>query len=247
MLLADRTLDLQLATSDDFVRVMALHIRGDARCSVGDLGGLEDLEEALRLAEAVGEAGDIVTSHNYLAEWIGVIEGPAQAMVLFDAGLALAPMVADRALPGGFGRDVPFEVSSTLLIGADERLRQWTVRTFSVEGTARSSVSVTVAERAGSDGAWVATDYLGQHELISTAVAVTVEHGALTLTSSAARFRLGGRSVPIAGPLGAEAVTTHRWDEARKQHHIDVEVRHPLLGDVLAYRGYFDVEVTPAG
>ncbi|HCP62443.1 MAG TPA: hypothetical protein DIU14_08255, partial [Actinobacteria bacterium] len=52
MLLADRTLDLQLATSDDFVRVMALHIRGDARCSVGDLGGLEDLEEALRLAEA---------------------------------------------------------------------------------------------------------------------------------------------------------------------------------------------------
>ena len=161
--------------------------------------------------------------------------------------LALAPMVADRALPGGFGRDVPFEVSSTLLIGADERLRQWTVRTFSVEGTARSSVSVTVAERAGSDGGWVATDYLGEHELISTAVAVTVEHGALKLTSSAARFRLGGRSVPMAGPLGAQAVTTHRWDEARKQHHIDVEVRHPLLGDVLAYRGYFDVEVTPAG
>jgi len=31
--------------------------------------------------------------------------------------LALAPMVADRALPGGFGRDVPFEVSSTLVIG----------------------------------------------------------------------------------------------------------------------------------
>jgi len=90
MLLADRTLDLQLATSDDFVRVMALHIRGDARCSVGDLGGLEDLEEALRLAEAVGEAGDIVTSHNYLAEWIGATQGPAQAVVLYEAGLALA-------------------------------------------------------------------------------------------------------------------------------------------------------------
>lgn len=160
--------------------------------------------------------------------------------------LALTPMVADRALPGGFGRGVPFEVSSTLVIGADERLRQRTVRTFSVEGTARSSVSVTVADRAGFDGAWVATDYLGEHELVSTAVEVTVEDGALKLTSSAARLRLGGRSVPMAGPLGAQAVTTHRWDEARKQHHIDVEVRHPILGDVLAYRGYFDVEITPA-
>ena len=40
-------------------------------------------------------------------------------------------------------------------------------------------------------------------------------------------------------------MTTHRWDESRGLHHIDVEVRHPMLGTVLAYRGYFEVEVTP--
>ena len=164
---------------------------------------------------------------------------------------ALTPMVLDRALPGGYGRDVPFEVSSTLVAGADGKLRQRTVRTFSVEGTARSSVSVTVAERSGVAGfvgshdEWTATDYLGEHELLSTAVSVSVVDGALSLESSAARLRLGARSLALAGPLGAQAVTTHRWDESRGLHHIDVEVRHPMLGTVLAYRGYFEVEVTP--
>ena len=45
---ADRALELRSdAPEDDEIAVMALHIRGDARCSLGDEGGLEDLERAL--------------------------------------------------------------------------------------------------------------------------------------------------------------------------------------------------------
>src|SRR5688500_12875641 len=51
MAFADRALTLLEGRLDE-VAVMALHIRGDARCSMGDLdAGLEDLEDALHRAE----------------------------------------------------------------------------------------------------------------------------------------------------------------------------------------------------
>jgi tetratricopeptide (TPR) repeat protein len=74
----------------DDVEIMSLHIRGDARCSLGDLGGLEDLEEALRLSEASGSVADIVTSENYLAEWLGVTDGPKAALRHHEAAVATA-------------------------------------------------------------------------------------------------------------------------------------------------------------
>jgi hypothetical protein len=56
---------------------MALHLRGNARCELGDLGGVDDLREALEIAEASGIAIDIVTSYSYLLEWVGLQEGPS--------------------------------------------------------------------------------------------------------------------------------------------------------------------------
>ena len=55
---------------------MALHLRGNARCETGDLGGVDDLREALAIAEASGVAIDIVTSYSYLLEWVGLEDGP---------------------------------------------------------------------------------------------------------------------------------------------------------------------------
>jgi hypothetical protein len=69
--------------------VMALHIRGNGRCELGDLGGLEDLREALRSAEASGNALDMATSLSYLGEWVGLTEGPERWLELNDAVIDL--------------------------------------------------------------------------------------------------------------------------------------------------------------
>jgi class 3 adenylate cyclase/tetratricopeptide (TPR) repeat protein len=88
--LADRALAL-LEDDRDEIAIMALHLRGDARCSMGDLdGGFGDLEEALRRSEDGGSFGDIVTSRNYLAEWRWAVEGPAAGLAEWEMALELA-------------------------------------------------------------------------------------------------------------------------------------------------------------
>ena len=74
---ADRALELPRTQS---VTLMALHLRGNARCEAGDLTGVDDLREALSIAEASGVAIDIVTSHSYLLEWVGLESGPSVAL-----------------------------------------------------------------------------------------------------------------------------------------------------------------------
>ncbi len=87
--LADLALTL-LGDEDEYVTIMSLHIRGDARCSMGDEAGLEDLWEALRIALASDHASAITISHNYLGPWLLVMEGPGRAMAEFEAGLEVA-------------------------------------------------------------------------------------------------------------------------------------------------------------
>ncbi|HEY6101571.1 MAG TPA: hypothetical protein VIW03_19185, partial [Anaeromyxobacter sp.] len=87
---ADRALAL-LEDETDEVAIMALHLRGDARCSTGDLdGGLADLGEALRRSEDGGAISDVVTSRNYLAEWRWAVEGPAAGLAEWETALELA-------------------------------------------------------------------------------------------------------------------------------------------------------------
>jgi tetratricopeptide (TPR) repeat protein len=87
---ADRALALVGERADE-VAVMSLHIRGDARCSTGDLdAGLADLERALRLSEETGSSMDVITSRNYLSEWRAAVQGPAAGIAELEAALDLA-------------------------------------------------------------------------------------------------------------------------------------------------------------
>jgi len=79
-----------LEHESDELLIMALHIRGDARCSQGDFGGLDDLRLALRLSEEEQSTNAIVTSRNYLGEWLAAVDGPAAAMPEFEAAMELA-------------------------------------------------------------------------------------------------------------------------------------------------------------
>jgi hypothetical protein len=87
---ADRALTMAREWGRDDVVIMALHIRGDSLCSSGDPLGLEDLREALTLAKEVGSGSDVVTSNDYLAEWMSAIEGPKVAIGQYEEGIEIA-------------------------------------------------------------------------------------------------------------------------------------------------------------
>lgn len=74
---ADRALALPHTPAVD---MMALHIRGNGRCERGDLGGMDDLWDALHRAQASGIGTDLAESYSYLAEWVGLQEGPQQSL-----------------------------------------------------------------------------------------------------------------------------------------------------------------------
>ena len=83
---ATRALELP---HSDFVAVMTLHIRGNGRLELGDLGGMDDLWQALHAAESSGSALDQATSYSYLSEWIGVTEGPLRGLEMNDASIGI--------------------------------------------------------------------------------------------------------------------------------------------------------------
>ena len=79
-----------LAADADLV-IMGLHLRGDARCSIGDLaGGVEDLEEALGIARRSSGAAEVTTSLAYVGDWRWQLEGPAAGAAIFEEGLELS-------------------------------------------------------------------------------------------------------------------------------------------------------------
>ncbi|MGZ8631699.1 MAG: ATP-binding protein [Actinomycetota bacterium] len=91
---AERALELPRTET---VSLMALHLRGNARCETGDLGGVDDLREAVAVAEASGVAIDIVTSYSYLLEWVGLQDGPSVALPM---NRATADLCHRRGLEG---------------------------------------------------------------------------------------------------------------------------------------------------
>ena len=85
---ADKALALaeQLGGLPD-VKVQALDYRGMARCDLSDLGGLDDLRQALQLAHQIGAGNDAAVLYVSLAEPLWVADGPATALETCQAGI----------------------------------------------------------------------------------------------------------------------------------------------------------------
>jgi hypothetical protein len=66
---------------------MALQFRGQARSGLGDLGGLDDLREALRTGRNFGLGHETARAHVNLASVIWLTEGPAEALEIQRAGI----------------------------------------------------------------------------------------------------------------------------------------------------------------
>ena len=144
---ADRALAMLHDHPQDEISVMALHIRGDARCSMGDAGGLDDLREALSVAQTNGNAADVVTSENYLGDWLYALEGPSAAMPYFEHALAAAERrgVVSQALWTKAGA-----LSVLYDMGDWDRAETWCDELIAIgpEGSDRAVYTVGVIMRA---------------------------------------------------------------------------------------------------
>ena len=76
--------------------VAALRSRGVARSSLGDLGGLEDCREAVRLATSLGRPLLVAAYQGELAEGVWMTEGPRAAIPLSQAAIKAAGQNGDR-------------------------------------------------------------------------------------------------------------------------------------------------------
>jgi DNA-binding SARP family transcriptional activator/class 3 adenylate cyclase len=75
----------ELGMNEDAARV--LQFRGIARSGLGDLGGLDDLREALRASRDLGLGEETVGAHINLASVVWLTEGPAEALEIQRAGI----------------------------------------------------------------------------------------------------------------------------------------------------------------
>jgi class 3 adenylate cyclase/tetratricopeptide (TPR) repeat protein len=69
------------------VKVQALDYRGMARCDLSDLGGLDDLRQAMELAHQIGAGNDAAVLYISLAEPLWVADGPATALETCQTGI----------------------------------------------------------------------------------------------------------------------------------------------------------------
>jgi class 3 adenylate cyclase/tetratricopeptide (TPR) repeat protein len=72
------------------VKVRALDYRGMARCDLSDFGGLDDLRQALQLAQEIEAGNDAAMLYLNLADPLWVADGPATALETCRTGIDFA-------------------------------------------------------------------------------------------------------------------------------------------------------------
>jgi class 3 adenylate cyclase/tetratricopeptide (TPR) repeat protein len=78
----------ELDSKPDLCR--ALGARGDARCELGDPGGMDDIRERLRLAIEIENPAEIAGTHINLGDWVWWTEGPEKGLEHKRAAIDLA-------------------------------------------------------------------------------------------------------------------------------------------------------------
>lgn len=87
---AERTLQLAGELDLPDVAVRALQYRGLARCEGGDMGGLENLRDALDRGLELGLGHETATAYDNLGDWLWLTEGPRAGVEMNRAGVDFA-------------------------------------------------------------------------------------------------------------------------------------------------------------
>ncbi len=85
-----RALDLASELGREEVAERAREIRGMSRCALGDWDGLDDLRDALRQSKRLDLAPATVRASINLATFLMLVDGPAEALRLYDEATELA-------------------------------------------------------------------------------------------------------------------------------------------------------------
>lgn len=151
-------------------------------------------------------------------------------------GALALPVVGPQMLITRFGRDVPFTLTMRARHDSLERPILDTTREFRFPGaTQRITDRLTASEMPG-----LVRNLLGVRgrvELIEEC-SVTAD-GALRMRTRRIALRLWGRRFALRGILGIAVDLEDGWDETHERRTIRMRARHPLLGTVLEYRGWY--------
>ena len=93
----------------------ALGYRGVARCLLGDVGGTDDMREAIVMATDAGQGEGVAMLHNNLGMALWTLEGPQSALPVLRAGIAFA---VPRGLTGWVATITVSTLDSLTDIGA---------------------------------------------------------------------------------------------------------------------------------
>jgi hypothetical protein len=158
-------------------------------------------------------------------------------------GALALPVVGPQMLVTRFGRDVPFTLSMRAGCDSLGRTVLDTTREFRFPGaTQRITDRLTTSAVPG-----LVRNLLGARgrvELIEEC-SVTAE-GALRMQTRRIALRLGGRRLALRGILGISVDLEDGWDETHGRRTISMRARHPFLGTVLEYRGWYRL-IDPSG
>lgn len=156
---------------------------------------------------------------------------------------ALYVMPVQNLLFPESGRDVPFSVTTAGLRTEAGHEALLTRRAFDFGDVTRRFDSLTVWDDAHDR----LFDFLGRDGLLASVLRPRVADGALVVEGGRQWFRLGGRYVPIPGPLAAGVTVRDRYDDGDARFHVDATVTNPIVGRILGYRGTFTQECETPG
>jgi class 3 adenylate cyclase/tetratricopeptide (TPR) repeat protein len=88
--LCERALPIARATGSALAEIQSLEFRGISRVSLGDVAGVEDCREALRIALESGKGNAAAIANTNLGYWIWWVDGPEAGGAMFRDGIDFA-------------------------------------------------------------------------------------------------------------------------------------------------------------
>jgi hypothetical protein len=152
---------------------------------------------------------------------------------------ALYAMAGRNLLFPEAGHDVPFSVRTTGFRDETGHEVLATIREFTFGDKRRRFDTLTVWDAANER----LLDFLGTDGLLVSELHPHVEAGALVVEAGRQWLRLGGRYVPMTGPLAVDVEVHDRYDTADERYHVTATIENTLAGHVLTYRGAFTQEM----
>jgi hypothetical protein len=138
-------------------------------------------------------------------------------------------------------RDVPFSVVNRSSRDRDGTVAVTAVRTFRTTARTRRMVDAITAEGAEL------VDDLGYRRRYRARFAVSVESGALKMTTTGVAVRLRNTWLTVPRRLAPVVTLTERFHEQTGLQHVAVVTTMPGIGRVYEYAGSFVYELGPEG